>query len=98
VSGNKSVWNEAGIVPSDEDGRRNIWKKEGVLAARPANLAKVISKGTFILAIRDRPRAPVFVVNKDHTYGGLALVEHSATDRPVRIELTPLVRVTAEIY
>ena len=97
-SSNGVYWNESGIVPSDADGGRNIWKKEGVLAARPANLATVISKGTFSLAIRDRPRAPVFVVNKDHTYGGLALVERSAADRPVRIELTPLVRVTAEIY
>ena len=95
-SSNGVYWNEAGIIPPDDV--ENVWKREGVLAARPANLATEISKGTFSLAIRDRPRAPVFVVNKDHTRGGIALVERSAADRPLRIELTPLVRVTVEIY
>lgn len=101
-SSNGVYWNEAGQVPTDEDGQRAIWTQEGVLAVRPANLAAPVSKGVFRLKIQgspsSRPNSVVFAVNADHTLGGLAMVERSVSKRPIRIELKPLVRVTAEIY
>ncbi len=97
-SSNGVYWNEAGQVPSDDDGRLAIWKQEGVLAVRPANLAKTTSKGNFTLTIQGRQQAPVFAVNTDRTHGGLVLVDRSAADRPLRIQLKPLVRVAAEIF
>jgi thiol-disulfide isomerase/thioredoxin len=95
-SSNGVYWNKAGVIPPEE--RANVWKREGVLAARPQYLAARTSKGTFSLELQDRPRAPVFVVNAEHNCGGIVLVDRSSADRPVRIELTPLVRVTAEVF
>ncbi len=101
-SSNGVYWNEAGQVPSDDAGRLAIWKHEGVLAVRPSNLATTVSKGVFSLTIQgspsSRPNAVIFAVNREHTHGGLSLVERSAANQPLRIELKPLVQVTAEIY
>lgn len=101
-SSNGVYWNKEGQVPSDDAGRAAIWKQEGVLAVRPSNLATITSKGVFSLTVSgspsSRPNAVVFAVNKERTHGGLVVVENNASDRPIRIELKPLVRVTADIY
>ncbi len=95
-SSNGVYWNESDEIP--EDKRPSIWQSEGELAARPRYLAKQNSNGKFTLTIVDRPRAPVFAVDSDHRSGGIVLVERSAASQPIRIELKPLARVTAEFY
>lgn len=95
-SSNGIYWNEAGIVPPNS--AEHVWQREGVLASRPAVQAQKTGKGTFSVTVKDRPRAPVLVVNKDRTQGGLTLVERSQSNQTTRIQLGPLVRVTAEIY
>ncbi len=94
-SSNGVYWNESDEIPEDE--RANIWHSEGELAARPRYRAKRTSNGKFTLTIVDRPRAPVFAVDSDHRSGGIVMVERIAASQPVRIELKPLARVTAEI-
>ncbi len=37
-------------------------------------------------------------MNKERTHGGLAVVHNKESEQPIRIELKPLVRVTAEVY
>lgn len=95
-SSNGVYWNKADVIPPEEIS--NVWKREGVLAARPQFLAKRTSKGTFSLEVQDRPRAPVFVVNAEHNLGGIAMVDRSLSHRTVRVELTPMARMTAEIF
>lgn len=95
-SSNGVYWNEAGIVPPNS--AEHVWQREGVLASRPAVRAQKTGTGTFSVTVKDRPHVPVFVVNKDHTQGGLTLVERSHSNQTARIQLGPLVRVTAEIY
>lgn len=95
-SSNGTYWNEAGIVSPNS--AEHVWQREGVLASRPAVQAQKTGKGTFSVTVKDRPRVPVFVVNKDRTQGGLTLVERGQSNQTTRIQLGPLVRVTAEIY
>lgn len=97
-SSNGVYWNEVGQVPSDYDGRGAIWKQEGVLAVRPANLAAMTSKGAFSLTIQGRRNAPIFAVTRDRTHGGIAWADRNTAERPLRIVLKPLARVTAEIF
>ena len=95
-SSNGKYWGEAGVVsPKAPD---YVWKREGVLAARPSRLAEKLPEGKFCLTIKDRSRASVFVVDKRQQRGGIVLVEKKVACRPVSITLAPLVRVTAEIY
>ncbi len=95
-SANGIYWNKSGDIPPNE--RKNVWKREGVLAVHPRYLANMKSKGNFSLKIQDRPRAPIFAVNADHTHGGIAVVERSSAKKRVRIELNPLVRVTGDVF
>lgn len=97
-SSNGVYWNKEGQVPSDKAGRLAIWKQEGVLAVRPAYSATKTSKGAFTLTIERRQQVPVFAVNTERTHGGLVLVDRSEADRPIRIQLKPLIRVAAEIF
>lgn len=92
----------------DETGKRNtvtrladagqFWKNEGALAANPSEIATRLPEGRFSLTVNDRPRVPVFAVDKRHERGGLVSVEKSASDKPVTITIAPLVRVTAKVY
>lgn len=95
-SSNGAYWNKTGDIPPEE--RANVWKREGVLAVRPQFAAARKSKGKFSLEIQDSPRVPIFAVNAEHSHGGIAVVERGSDDQTVRIELNPLVRVTADLF
>jgi thiol-disulfide isomerase/thioredoxin len=94
---NGNWWDKAGeLLKEATEGK--LWKNEGMLAPSPHGIAKRLPEGRFSLTIDDRPRVPVFAVDKRHERGGIVLVEQSAADKPVTITMAPLVRVTAKVY
>ena len=95
-SSNGQYWDNDGKVPMER--RASIWKDEGILANNPQYSAERASDGAFHLPITDRPRAPVFAVNHARTHGGIVLVDRQTSDQSVKVKLTPLVKVEADLF
>lgn len=95
-SSNGVYWDANGKIP--QDANDEVFKREGELAVRPVRLARSPSVGLFELDVQGRDRAPVFVVNRARSHGGLRMVDKKDSTHPIRIQLEPLTLVTAEIY
>lgn len=94
---NGNWWDETGEL-LEEAAAGKMWDNEGVLAASPKHTVTRLPEGRFSLTVDGWPRKSVYVVDKSHQYGGIALVEQNNSNTPVKVTLTPLVRVTAEVY
>jgi thiol-disulfide isomerase/thioredoxin len=99
-SSNGKQWDDAGewIKISGLADAGKFWKEEGVLAAHPSRMATRLPEGKFSLSVKNRPRVSVFAIDKRHERGGYVSVEKISADKPIKITLVPLVRVTAQIY
>jgi thiol-disulfide isomerase/thioredoxin len=97
-SANGKYWDETGKIIMPNSDASNFWKEEGLLAARPDNLATRLGKGQFKLQVDGGPRVSVFATDLAHERGGLISVEKIAAKQPVTITLFPLVRVHGEVF
>jgi len=94
---NGNWWDETGEL-LEEASAGKMWNNEGVLAASPKHAATRLPEGRFSLTVDGWPRKSVYVVDKSYKYGGIALAEQDDSNNPVKVTLTPLVRVTAKVY
>lgn len=95
-SSNGVYWDAEGLIPPEQVD--HVWEREGTLAVRPQHRATQNADGTFQIALLDRPRAPVLAVDHARERGGIVLVDRMRSDQPIDIELSPLVKVHADLF
>ena len=92
-------WNEQDQKRAAEGGDLSlVWKEEGVVAPLPQFLATRLKNGDFTAKISSGPRVSIFATDSAQRRGGVISVERATADKPVRVTLLPLVRVTGKIY
>ncbi len=98
-SANGKQWDDAGkFIKVDQANLGKYWKDEGVLEPYPHRLASPMGAGQFKVMVEKRPRVSIFVTDSTQQYGAIVAVEKRAADKPVTVNLLPLVRVTGNVY
>jgi thiol-disulfide isomerase/thioredoxin len=93
---NGNWWDERGELLKEAEAGK-LWTNEGVIVPIPQHRAKRLPEGRFSLTVGD-PRITLFALDKHQERGGIVSVDQIAADKPVKITIAPLTRVTAKVY